>query len=232
MVLTVHHLQVSQSERIPWLCEELGIPYELKNYKRAPALAPPEYKALHWTGSAPVITDDDGKGGMLTLAESGAIMQYICEKHGEGRLFPNVSHPLYADFLYWFHWANGTFTPTIGRAAMVPDGADDGSNPMVAFFKQKRDAGFAGLDARVRDHDWLAGAEFTAADVMLVFSLTTFRYFAPYALTDYPNILAYLQRVSERPAYRRAMEKADPDMELVLGAEAPESFFKQNKSAL
>ncbi|KAK8122886.1 hypothetical protein PG984_011556 [Apiospora sp. TS-2023a] len=226
MVLTVHHLQVSQSERIPWLCEELGIPYELKNYQRAPALAPPEYKALHWAGAAPVITDDDGKGGLLTLAESGACVQYICEKHGGGRLFPNASHPLYADFLYWFHWTNGTFTPTIGRAGMVPDGKDDGSNPMVAFFKQKREDGFRGLDARVKDHEWLAGSEFTAADVMLVFSLTTFRYFAGFDLTAYPNILAYLQRVGKREAYQRAMAKADPGMELVLGGEAPESFFK------
>lgn len=226
MVLTVHHLQVSQSERIPWLCEELGIPYELKNYKRAPALAPPEYKALHWTGSAPVITDDDGRGGVLTLAESGACVQYICEKHGGGRLFPGAAHPLYADFVYWFHWTNGTFTPTIGRAGMVPDDRDDGSNPMVAFSKRKRDDGYRGLDARLRDHAWLAGAEFTAADVMLVFTLTTFRYFVPLDLAGYPHILAYLRRVGEREAYQRAMRKADPGMELVLGAEAPESFFK------
>ncbi|KAK7962070.1 uncharacterized protein PG986_002895 [Apiospora aurea] len=230
MVLTVHHLQVSQSERIPWLCEELGIPYELKNYQRAPALAPPEYKALHWTGSAPVITDGD-----LTLAESGACVQYICEKHGGGRLFPTASHPLYADFLYWFHWANGTFTPSIGRAGMVPDGQAS-SNPMAAYSKKKRDDMFKGLDARVRDHDWLAGDEFTAADVMLVFSLTTFRYFVPLDLAPYPNILAYLKRVGEREGYRRAMKKSDPEMELVLGAEAPESFFKklerEGKSAL
>ncbi|KAK6829493.1 hypothetical protein PG987_010077 [Apiospora arundinis] len=231
MVLTVHHLQVSQSERIPWLCEELGISYELKNYQRAPALAPPEYKALHWTGSAPVITDDDGKGGILTLAESGACVQYICEKHGGGKLFPTASHPLYTDFLYWFHWTNGTFTPTIGRAAMVPADKDDGSNPMPAFFRQKRDDGFRGLDARLQDNDWLAGNEFTAADVMLVFSLTTFRYFTPFDLSAYPDILAYLQRVSVREGYQRAMKKADPEMTPVLGAEAPESFFKQIKGS-
>ncbi|KAK8132140.1 glutathione S-transferase [Apiospora kogelbergensis] len=231
MVLTVHHLQVSQSERIPWLCEELGISYELKNYQRAPALAPPEYKALHWTGSAPVITDDDGNGGVLTLAESGACVQYICEKHGGGKLFPTASHPLYADFLYWFHWTNGTFTPTIGRAGMVPDGKDDGGNPMVAFYKQKRQAMFQGLDDRLATCDWLAGNEFTAADVMLVFTLTTFRYFSAFDLGAYPHILTYLQRVGAREGYQRAMKKADPDMKLVLGAEAPESFFKQIKGS-
>lgn len=95
-MLTVHHLQISQSERIVWLCEELEIPYTLKLYQRAPFLAPPELKALHPMGAAPVITD-----GPITLAESPACVEYIIQKHGSGRLMLPPSHPDYADYLYW-----------------------------------------------------------------------------------------------------------------------------------
>ena len=111
-MLIVHHLGKSQSERIPWLCEELKIPYELKLYARDPVtmLAPPEYKALHPIGAAPVITD-----GNLVLAESGAIMEYILAKYGNGRLVPAPNHPDFAPYLYWFHFANGTLQPSMGR---------------------------------------------------------------------------------------------------------------------
>ena len=104
-MLTVHHLGKSQSERVVWLCEELGIPYELKRYARDPVtmLAPAEYKALHPIGTAPVITDGD-----FVLAESGAIVDYIMAKYGNGRLALRPDHPDFAQFLYWFHFANGT----------------------------------------------------------------------------------------------------------------------------
>src|SRR5436190_22381021 len=108
-MLTVHHLGKSQSERIVWLCEELDIPYELKTYARAPLMAPPDYKALHPIGSAPVITDGD-----LVLAESGAIVDYIIARHGNGRLALTKDHPDFAPYLYWFHFANGTL-----QAAML-----------------------------------------------------------------------------------------------------------------
>src|SRR6476659_9721986 len=111
-LLTVHHLGKSQSERIVWLCEELGIPYELKVYDRDPVtrLAPPEYKALHPLGAAPVITDGD-----LVLAESGAIIEYITAKYGNSRLVLAPDHPDFAQFVYWFHFANGTLQPATGR---------------------------------------------------------------------------------------------------------------------
>ena len=98
-MLTVHHLGQSQSERVVWLCEELGIPYDLKIYDRdaVTRLAPPEYKALHPLGAAPVIQDGD-----VLLAESGAIVEYIVAKHGEGRLVLAPDHPDFAQFLYWF----------------------------------------------------------------------------------------------------------------------------------
>src|SRR6185369_7062154 len=115
-MLTVHHLGKSQSERIVWLCEELGIPYELKRHVRdsVTMLAPPDYKALHPIGSAPVITDGD-----LVLAESGAIVDYIMAKYGDGRLALRPDHPDFAQFLYWFHFANGTLQAGMGRLMIL-----------------------------------------------------------------------------------------------------------------
>ena len=115
-MLIVHHLGKSQSERIVWLCEELGIPYELKHTARDPVtmLAPADYKALHPIGSAPVIVDGD-----LVLAESGAIVEYITAKYGNGRLALPASHPSFADFLYWFHFANGTLQAHMGRLMIL-----------------------------------------------------------------------------------------------------------------
>ncbi len=100
MGLVVHHLHVAQSERVVWLCEELGLDYELRTYTRAASMmAPAEYKALHRAGTAPVVQDGD-----LTLAESGACIEYISHRHGGGWLFLPPAHPAYADFLYWWHW--------------------------------------------------------------------------------------------------------------------------------
>ncbi len=115
-MLTVHHLGKSQSERIVWLCEELEIPYELKRYTRdaVTMLAPADYKALHPIGAAPVITDGD-----LVLAESGAIVDYIMAKYGKGRLTPSASDPGFAQFLYWFHFANGTLQAAMGRLMIL-----------------------------------------------------------------------------------------------------------------
>ena len=212
MPLIVHHLQVSQSERIPWLCEELGIDYELILYKRAPLLAPPEYKALHPMGAAPVIQDGD-----LTMAESCAVIEYICHKYADGKLFLQWPHPAYADFLYWWHWVDGTFFSSIARGVQARSGD---VNPILAKIN-RFESGLNMLDERLRDNEWLAGNEFTAADIMLVFALTTFRYFYLYSLGDYPNVVKYLQRIGAREAYQKAMAKSDPGMELLLGHEPP-----------
>lgn len=219
--LTVHHLQVSQSERVPWLLEELGLPYTLKNYKRAPLLAPDDYKKLHPTGAAPVIQD-----GHLTLAESGACVEYICQKHAGGKFIVAPLDPGYADFIYWWHWTNGTFQPSISRNLAVrmlskslPDGGE--GNQGVSLAENKIKVALKTLDDRLAKNEWLAGKEMTAADIMVVFSLTTMRYFCPYSLAGFDNILAYLQRISKREAYQRAMKKSDPDMTLVLGADPP-----------
>ena len=119
-MLTVHHLEKSQSERIVWLCEELGLSYELKRYERDPVsrLAPPAYQALHPSGTAPVISD-----GSLVLGESGAIIEYIIAKHGGGRLALGPDDPDYAHYLYWFHYANGTLQPSMGRNMILAGSA-------------------------------------------------------------------------------------------------------------
>ena len=212
-MLTVHHLGKSQSERIVWLCEELGLSYELKRYNRDPEtmLAPPEYKALHPLGAAPVITDGD-----LVLAESGAIVEYIVAKHGGGRLALAPAHPDYAQYVYWFHFANSTLQPVMGRSLVLSRAKLPADNPVLLWTKARQDLALNFVDGRLRDSDYLAGRELTAADIMIVFSLTTMRYFLPTDLTPYPHILKYLRRIGEREAYRRAMQKGDPQMAPLL----------------
>lgn len=215
-MLTVHHLGVSQSERVVWLCEELGIPYELKRYQRAPVMAPPDYKALHPIGSAPVITDDGITDDGLVLAESGAVMDYIIAVHGNGRLALTKDHPDFASYLYWFHFANGTLQPALMRVLISGRLNPPADHPAVLTGRQRMELCLALLETRLGDVPWLAGQDFTAADIMTVFCLTTMRRYLPYDLSPYPHIRAYLARIGARPAYRRAMAKGDPGMEPLL----------------
>ncbi len=212
-MLKVHHLGHSQSERIVWLCEELGLDYELKLYKRdaVTMLSPPELKALHPLGAAPVIEDD----GVL-LAESGAIVDYIIAKHGGGRLKLGPDHPDFVPFLYWHHFANGNLQPAMGRSMIMGRTGLPAEHPLRQTMQGRLDRVFALVEARLKDGDWFAGREFTTADIMSVFSLTTMRLFMPIDLKPYPAILAYLQRVGARPAYQRAMQKGDPDLTPML----------------
>ena len=212
-MLILHHLGKSQSERIVWLCEELAIPYELKHYTRDPVtmLAPADYKALHPIGAAPVITDGD-----LVLAESGAVVDYVIAKYGDGRLALKADHPDFERYLYWFHFANGTLQANMGRNMILNrlKLADD--NPVLLATKTRVDRAFDLVEARTREAEYLAGGAFTAADIMMGFSLTTMRAFVPRDISASPNILAYLQRIAARPAYQRAMAKGDPDMAPML----------------
>jgi glutathione S-transferase len=212
-MLVVHHLAKSQSERIVWLCEELAIPYELKRYPRDPVtmLAPADYKALHPIGTAPLITDGD-----VVLAESGAVVEYIIAKYGKRRLTLSADHPDFAQFLYWFHFANGTLQAGMGRLMLLNrlKLADD--NQILLGARARVDRAFDLLDGRAGNAEYLAGDEFTSADIMTCFSLTTMRYFQPYDLGRYPNIVRYLARIAGRQAYRQAMEKGDPGMSLLL----------------
>ena len=210
-MLTVHHLGKSQSERIVWLCEELEVPYELKRYARAPLLAPADYKALHPVGTAPVITDGD-----LVLAEFGAVVEYLVARYGEGRLALTADRPDFAQFLFWFHFANGTLQALMGRCMILGrlKLADD--NPVLVVAKERLDRAFDHVEARLSKVEYFAGDELTTADIMMGFSLTTMRYFLPYDFARLPHLRAYLKRIGGRPAYRRAMEKGDPGMALLL----------------
>jgi glutathione S-transferase len=212
-MLTIHHLGKSQSERIVWLCEELEIPYALKRYVRdaKTMLAQADYKALHPIGSAPVITDGD-----LVLAESGAIVEYVTARYGKGRLTLGGDDPDFAQFLYWFHFANGTLQANLGRLMILNRLKLGDDNPILLATRARVDRAFDLVEARTREAEYLAGRAFTTADVMMGFSLTTMRYFQPYDLARCPNIVSYLARIASRPAYRRAMEKGDPGMALLL----------------
>jgi glutathione S-transferase len=212
-MLTIHHLGRSQSERIVWLCEELGVPYELTRHERDPVtiLSPPALNALHPIGAAPVIEDDG-----LLLAESAAITEYIIVKHGAGRLRLGPDDPDFASYLYWFHFANGNLQPVIARMMMVGRVGLAPDHPVQLAVQGRLDRVMALVEARLGEADYLAGNAFTAADIMSVFSLTTMRLFQPLDLRPYPNILAYLQRIGARPAYRRAMAKGDPGLTPML----------------
>jgi glutathione S-transferase len=213
MTLTVHHLGVSQSERIVWLCEELEIPYDLKLYARDPTtrLAPAEYKALHPIGTAPVLTD-----GGVVLGESGACVEYILGRYGQGRLAVAPSQANYAGYLFWFHFANGSLVSNQMLAmvsAFLGAGPD---HPAMAMVNARAANAYGLIEQRLGEAPWFAGEAFTAADIMMAFALTTMRYFIPRDFAGEPNIRAYLQRVGARPGYQRAMAKGDPGMALLL----------------
>ena len=209
-MLTVHHLGVSQSERIVWLCEELGIPYELKLYARDPVsrLAPPEYRALHPIGTAPIITDGD-----VVLPESGAIIEYLIGKYGNGRLSVGADAPNFADYLFWLHFANATM---MTRHMMLLGARPDDSSPVAAWARERAKATWDLAEQRLGEAPYFAGDDFTAADIIMFFPLTTMRAFTPVSLEAYPNIRAYLQRIGARPPYQRAMAKGDPAMTPML----------------
>jgi glutathione S-transferase len=212
-MLKIHHLGHSQSERVVWLCEELGLSYELQRYTRDPVtiLSPPELKALHPLGAAPLMEDGD-----LLLAESAAIVEYIIVKHGGGRLKLGPEHRDYATFLYWFHFSNGNLQPVMGRLMIVSRAKLPADHPVQVSVQGRLDRLMALVEARLGETPYLAGQEFTAADIMSVFSFTTMRLFQPVDLAPYPNVRAYLRRIGERPAYRRAMALGDPDLTPLL----------------
>ena len=203
-MLTIHHLRISQSERIVWLCEELGLEYDLKLYNRDPEtrLAPPELKALHPMEIAPLIEDGD-----TLLGESGAIVDYIIGKYApETNLVPGPDHPDFADHLYWFHFANATFmTNGMMQIAVGAVGAD-----MPPPLMKRVTNAWAQIEGRLGEADYFGGSKLTTADIMMVFQLTTSRAFNGLSIDDKPNLKAYLQRIGAREAYQRAMAKAEP----------------------
>jgi glutathione S-transferase len=209
--LVIHHLGISQSERIIWLCEELGIPYTLKRYNRTrfARVAPPEYRALHPMGIAPVVEVD----GRL-LAESGAIVEYLVNRHGGGRLQLAVNDPGYADWLFWLHFANGTIMPTELMFTMLR--AIPWSGYVRRALRPRRTHAFEMMDAHLAQVPWLAGAEFTTAEIMSAFAFSSMRHFSKTDIKPYPHIRAWLRRISERRGYQRAMAAGDPDIPSLL----------------
>lgn len=226
MPLTVHHLQVSQSERIPWLCEELQIPYNLVLHQRDPIMSPQSIKDLNPMSQAPVIQDGD-----LTLAESAACVEYIINIYGHGKLALPPSHKNYADYLYWFHFANGTFQPHVVTVMYMSRFPEEVTGPVGVRVKERFNTMLAFVDARLKANKWLAGEEFTAADIMTVFTLTTMRSFISYDLLEYQGILRYLERVVQRDGYKKARARADPEMELMIEGKPPRTFFEKQKAA-
>ena len=210
-MLTVHHLGISQSERIVWLCEELGLDYAFERYERRAdnRLAPDGYKALHPMGVAPVITDGD-----LVMAESGAICDYLCERYGGGQLVPGRDDPDRAAHLFWFNWSNATFMTTLMMQLVLAGGGE--ANPAAGFIGDRARRGWAMVEERLGEAPFFGGRDLTTADIMMVYCLTTSRAFRGTPIDDYPNLKAYLARIGARPAYQRAMAKAEPGMAPML----------------
>lgn len=157
MVLTIHHLGHSQSDRVVFLCEELGINYNLKKYDRSPVLSPPEFKALHPIGAAPVIEDDGG----IKMAETAACFEYIINIHGKGKLLVKPGEKNYADFLYWYHFTNGTLQPSFGRTMAMTMAGIPADNATMARYNQRNQTVLKLVDDRLSEVPFLAGEEFT-----------------------------------------------------------------------
>ncbi|MET0166473.1 MAG: glutathione S-transferase [Vicinamibacterales bacterium] len=211
-MLTVHHLGMSQSERIVWLCEELELPYRLVRYDRDPVtrLAPPEYKALHPFETAPVITDGD-----FVLAESGAIIEYLLAKHGGGRLVVASDRLEFADYLFWLHFANASMLPSM-MVDIILQMTGSSNQETLRILRARSDRAFDLVNKTLGGRSYFAGSSLTAADIIMLFPLTTMRHFVPRDLSPYPNIRSYLKRIGARPAYQRAMKKGDPTLTPLL----------------
>jgi glutathione S-transferase len=221
-------LHISQSERIVFLCEELDIPYTLKTYTRAPIFAPADLAALTPQRSAPVITTTNPVTGVeFNMSESGAIAEYINTIHGAGKLALKPDHANYADYVFWFHYANASLGPSFFRKMMAlmmdPAGSTPSSQSVMAGIHKHLSATNARLEST---RAYLAGEDFTLADVMVMWSLTTGRQWYQVDLSPYPAVLAYLGRVAQRDGYQRAIAKAEPGLDWTTGltGESPELF--------
>jgi glutathione S-transferase len=205
-MITIHHLGVSQSDRIVWLMEELGLPYELKWYDRGPdGLAPPEYLALHPAATAPVIQDGD-----LVLAESAAICEYVSQRYGKGRLSVAPDRPNYPDYLYFMHFNNNVQGMFFAKLAANAAGGQNASNPVAGVIKRREDGYYRYLEQQLAKNAYAAGSEFSCADVMIAFNLTSLSRFGGRTIDDLPNVQAYVARIAQRPAYVKAMKIAGP----------------------
>ena len=186
--------------------EELGLEYRIERHAREPnGAAPAAMKEIHALGKAPIIRDGD-----LVLAESGAIVDYIIHRHAHGRLAVRPEAPAFPTYLYWLHFAEGSLMTLMLVAlalSRVPEAKD---SPVKARVADRMKQMLCFVDAHLARNDYFAGTQFTAADVMMIFPFTTLRHFLEIDLAPHANILAYLERIEARPAYRKAMDLAGP----------------------
>ena len=207
-MLTIHHLGVSQSDRVVWLMEELEQPYTLKWYNRGEDfLAPPEFRALHPVGTAPIIEDGD-----LVMAESTAIVEYLSQRYGGGCLSVSSEDPSYAHYLYWMQFNNNFQSALFMKMAFQAGGGDLAAGGQVVDVMQRRETGlYTFLEQRLGESDYLGADRFTCADIMALFNLTSLEMLGARAIADMtPNTKAYVERVTARPAYQKAMAIAGP----------------------
>lgn len=217
-MIVVHHLENSRSQRVLWLLEELGVPYEVKRYERdkKTMLAPPELKAVHPLGKSPVITDGD-----VVVAESGNIIEYLVETHGGGRLVPAAGTPERLRYRYWLHYAEGSVMPlmvmTLIFGRLVPM-SPALVRPLVKGIVANVKARFLGpqtklhldyMEAELGKSEWFAGSEFSAADVQMSFPLEAAASRGGLDASR-PRLSAFLKKIQARPAYQRALAKGGP----------------------
>ncbi|HKQ23689.1 MAG TPA: glutathione S-transferase [Burkholderiales bacterium] len=215
-MITVHHLNNSRSQRVIWLLEELGIEYDVKRYERDPKtmLAPPELRQVHPLGKSPVITD-----GGLTLGESGAIIEYLVERYGNGSLVPVAGTPQKLRYTYWLHYAEGSIQPMllmklifdrIEKAPMLffarPIARAISSKTKSLFIEPNIKRHLDYMETELAKTPWFAGNEFTAADVQMSFPLEA-AVVRGGLDSRWPNLMGFLKRIHERPAYKRAIER-------------------------
>jgi glutathione S-transferase len=216
-MIVVHHLNNSRSQRVLWLLEEMGIDYEVKRYQRdaKTMLAPPELRAVHPLGKSPVITD-----GELTLAESGAIVEYLAGRYGGGKLvLPANGTSERLRYMYWMHYAEGSAMPPL-LMKLIFDRIETAPMPFFAKPIAKAIAGkakssFIGpqiklhldyMESELGKHAWFTGNDFTAADIQMSFPLEAAAARGGLG-ANYPKLDAFLKRIHARPAYQRALEK-------------------------
>jgi glutathione S-transferase len=202
-MITIYHLDNSRSERIVWLMEELGLPYEQQTFMREQGAAPSAMFEIHPMGMAPLIKDGD-----QVIMESGAIIEYIINRHGGGRLAPPISSPDYARYLQWLHFAEGSAMNRLLQTFIV--GLVAQGTPMAENVAGRSARMLSFIDRELGTRPYFAGADFTAADIMMEFCFSFLERYAKQSTDTYPQIAAWLTRVRARPAYQRAMAVAAP----------------------
>jgi glutathione S-transferase len=218
-MLTVHHLNNSRSQRVLWLLEELGLDYEVKRYQRdaRTMLAPPELRQVHPLGKSPVISDES-----QVVAESGAIIEYLVDRYGHGRLRPAEGSPERLRYTYWLHYAEGSAMPPLllslvfARLREAP--APFFVRPILRGIADKAMAGFVRpqlqthldfMEAELAKAEWFAGEEFSAADIQMSFPIEAAKQRAGLDASR-PKLIQFLKKIHARPAYQRALERGGP----------------------